>query len=178
MAETLSTLSLISFIVAAVFLVIAAFLWFAFGIPGVIGDLTGKTQKRSIEQIRAASASNTNKKTSGFLGKKTSSLGKREVQNSQIETGVLNENKASGVDSEATGLLDTNATELLDSQATGMLDDNATALLDSDATGLLIDDNTTGLLVEEEELRPKREGGMKLEMIEQVILIHTREIIK
>lgn len=54
MAKTLTDLSTVFFIVAAVGLVLAVFLWVFFNIPKVIGDLSGKTAKRSVAKIRAA----------------------------------------------------------------------------------------------------------------------------
>ena len=54
MAETLQTLSIISFAVAAACFVLAIFLWFFFKIPTVIGDLSGRTARKSIAQMRAA----------------------------------------------------------------------------------------------------------------------------
>lgn len=54
MAETLQLLSIISFAVAAVCLVLAVFLWFFFRIPDVIGDLSGRTARKSIAKMRAA----------------------------------------------------------------------------------------------------------------------------
>ena len=53
MAETLSTLSIISFVLAAVALAVAIVLWFFFDIPTVIGDLTGRTARKSIAKMRA-----------------------------------------------------------------------------------------------------------------------------
>lgn len=50
--ELLQTLSLVSFILAGVFFVLAVLLFFAYGILGVIGDLTGATARKAIEEIR------------------------------------------------------------------------------------------------------------------------------
>ena len=54
MAQTLQTLSIISFAVAGVCLVLAVFFWFFFKIPIVIGDLSGRTARKSIAKMRAA----------------------------------------------------------------------------------------------------------------------------
>lgn len=53
MAETLSTVSVISFAVAGVLLALAIVLGLFFEIPKVIGDLTGITAKRAIAKMRA-----------------------------------------------------------------------------------------------------------------------------
>lgn len=50
--NTLQTISLISFIVAAVFLVISLVLFFLLEIPKIVGDLSGRTARKAIESIR------------------------------------------------------------------------------------------------------------------------------
>ena len=52
MAETLSLISIVSFIAAAVCLVVTVILFFWFQIPSVIGDLSGRTARKSILQNR------------------------------------------------------------------------------------------------------------------------------
>lgn len=51
MAETLSMLSIISFIVAGVALAVAIFLWIFFKIPRVIGDLSGRMQGNLLQEL-------------------------------------------------------------------------------------------------------------------------------
>jgi len=53
MAETLSTLSIISFVLAVIALALAIVFWFFFDIPTVIGDLTGRTARKTIAKMRA-----------------------------------------------------------------------------------------------------------------------------
>lgn len=52
MVETLSTLSVTSYILAGVFLVTAIVLWFVLKIPRVIGDLSGRNARKSIAEMR------------------------------------------------------------------------------------------------------------------------------
>lgn len=52
MAETLSMISKISFVAAGICLVVAIILFIRFKIPNVIGDLSGKNARKSIEQMR------------------------------------------------------------------------------------------------------------------------------
>lgn len=52
MAETLSMISLISFLAAGAFAVLAVILWFVFRIPTVAGELSGRTAKKSVERMR------------------------------------------------------------------------------------------------------------------------------
>ena len=50
MADTLSLLSVIAFVIAGVSLAVAIFLWFFFHISSVIGDLSVRTARKSIEK--------------------------------------------------------------------------------------------------------------------------------
>jgi len=52
MAEILSTVSIVSFALAAVFIVLVVVFWIRFGILGIIGDLSGRTAKKSIAKMR------------------------------------------------------------------------------------------------------------------------------
>lgn len=173
MTQTLQTLSIISFAVAGVCLVLAVFFWFFFKIPTVVGDLSGKTARKSIAKMRAANEKTGAKaykgsKTNAERGKLTVSIldaGKSDKKNTTAdpnkpETGLLAENKADGLDSEATGMLD---------EETGRLDEE-TGFLDSEATGLLIDENKTAPLY-------TTAGDKRLEMLEEVMFVHTDEVI-
>lgn len=164
MAETLQLLSIISFAVAAACLVLAMFLWFFFRIPDVIGDLSGRTARKSIAKMRAANEKSGSKsykesKANAERGKLTGTMpgiqGKKtdNLDENKPETGLLNENKAEGLESEAIGMLE------------------------SETTGLLVDDDATAPLNMPEQKPKEKIGGKKLKMIEEVILIHTDEVI-
>ena len=73
---------------------------------------------------------------------------------------MLTENKADGFESEATGMLD-----------------EATSILGSETTGLLVDDNATAPLASLPRKFPAHSSGKQLEMIEEVMLVHTKEVI-
>lgn len=173
MAETLSTLSIISFAVAGVSFVLVVFFWFFFKIPTVIGDLSGRTARKSIAKMRAANEKTGAKsykesKTNAERGKLTGTMpdsGKLKKkkgihEDGKLETGLLADNKADGTASEETELLD-----------------EATGILGSDTTGLLIDENATAPLDTPTHKPMSRSGGKKLHMIEEVMLIHTDEVI-
>lgn len=156
MTETLQLLSIISFAVAAVCFAIAVFFWFFFKIPDVIGDLSGRTARRSIAKMRAANEKSGSKsykesKVNAERGKLTGTMpGIRKkktdrLDSSKPETGLLNENKAKEPASETTGLL---------------VEDEGTAPLDNQTDTFRV-----------------RSGGKKLKMLEEVILIHTEEVI-
>lgn len=174
MVHTLQTLSIISFAVAGVCLVVSVFFWFFFKIPTVIGDLSGRTARKSIAKMRAANEKNGTKtyktsKTNAERGKLTDTMpnmskskNKKEVDNnSKPETGLLAENRADGPESEVTGMLD-----------------KGTEILDYDATGLLIDENATVSLDTPAQKSTARIDGIKLEIIEDVMMIHTDEVIE
>lgn len=173
-AEILSLISLISYIIAGVSFVIALFLWFFFKIPSVIGDLSGRTAKKSIARKRARN------ERAGGKGYQPSAT--------NVERGKLTDTmqhsrrlkpdaeKAKRVDEAQmpeTGLLSSNKAEVIDIQQT--------EVLNNETTGLLIDEDETVALQEvlSEKTQPvvERIGEKKLTMIEEVILIHTDEVI-
>lgn len=167
MAETLSTLSIISFAVAGVCLVLALFFWFFFKIPTVISDLSGRTARKSIEKMRAANEKTGTKtykesKTNASRGKLTASIPDSEklkknktiINSDKPETGLLAENKANSIDSEETDILD------------------------SEATGLLINEEATASLDTAVPQVTKRTDGKKVKIIEEIMLVHTDEVIE
>ena len=50
--ELLKTLSLVSFILAGVLFLVAVALFFLLGVPRLVGDITGSTARKAIENIR------------------------------------------------------------------------------------------------------------------------------
>lgn len=82
MAEILSAASFISYIAAVAFGAVAIALWFLFKIPSVIGDLSGRNAKKSIEKMR--SQESIDKKNQQRLQKK-----KKEKRKTSQETGLL-----------------------------------------------------------------------------------------
>ena len=166
MAQTLQTLSIISFAIAGVCLVLAVFFWFFFKIPSVIGDLSGRTARKSIAKMRA-----TNEKTGAKSYKESKTNAERgKLTGTMPDSGKLNKkNEAPDDDKPETGLLVDNKANGLDSEKTGMLE--------SETTGLLIDENATAPLDAQAHNPIARTGGKKLEIIEEVILVHTEEVI-
>ena len=133
MAETLQTLSIISFAVAAACFVLAIFLWFFFKIPTVIGDLSGRTARKSIAQMRAANEKSGVKsykesKTNAERGKVTATM---------PDFGEINKKDSPGHD--------------CPSSTTQNHADNK---------------------------QPVRTGSKRLVIIEEVMLIHTDEVIE
>ena len=173
MAQKLQTLSIISFSVAGICLVLAIFFWFFFKIPTVISDLSGRTARKSIAKMRAGNEKTGTKyykesKTNAERGKLTGTMPdfaklKKETaapDNGKPETGLLAENKSGGLECEETGMLD-----------------EATSILDSETTGLLIDEDATGPLDDSAVKQITRTAAKKIKVIEEVMLVHTDEVI-
>lgn len=160
MAETLSNLSTILLISAGIFLALAVFFWFYFKIPHVIGYLTGKTAREDAARLRAsaAPAKAAKAKNTHMMESRvglTEALPQENPEESR-GTGILSENRAEELESEATGLLDDTRSGGNESEATGLLDEQAD--------------------VQNETAQPYR--GMKLVMLDEVMLIHTDEVIE
>lgn len=165
MAETLSLISIVSFVIAAIFLILAVILFIRFKIPSVIGDLSGRNARKSIEQMRERNEKSGNKsykpsKVNAERGKLTGTMkGERKEShstkrdNERPETGLLNENRVKKVS------------------------EQQTALLDEEATGILQDDNATEILVNDYEFEKNRTGGIAIEILEEVMIIHSNEIV-
>lgn len=163
MAETLSTLSIISFAIAGVSLALAVVLFICFKIPTAIGDLSGRNAKRSIARMRSGNEKSGNKsyrtsETNAARGKLTSTMhgigdqpkgrksdAKMTAQDQMPETGLLDENKAD---------------------------------LKEESTVLLNGAEETALLAETPKEPAKRVGGVKLTLLDEVMLIHTDEAIE
>lgn len=166
MADTLSTLSVISFAVAAVCLVLAVFLGIFFKIPTVISDLSGRTARKSIAKMRTA-----NEKT----GVKTYQASKTNANRGKLTGNIPDStdlNKMGSVinaGNPETGLLAANKAYSVDAEKTEMLR--------SETTGLLIDEEATATLTPTAAPAAKRSGGKALKLLEEVVLIHTDEVI-
>lgn len=162
LAKILFTASNVSFVLAVVCLVLAIVCFVKFKIPSVIGDLSGRTAKKSIELMRANNEKTGNK--SYRPGKVNESRGKL----TETMKGIKNKSPDT-VQRPETGLLAENMAETSYSEATDLLVD--------DATGSLIDLEATASLEKTMKTSPVREGGMKMDMLEEIILIHTEEVI-
>jgi len=179
MAETLSIISVACYAAAVFFLILAVFFFFFFRIPSVMGDLSGRTARKSIAKNRLRNEKSGSKsyrpsdvnKNRGTItgsmsekvgradktGKKAEKKSKKELvfatMDDRPETGLLNENSATSVD--------TNETAPLDTVVSGE-DSGTTEMLDAVAVP---------------EKSFIRGGGMKLTLLDEVIMVHTDEVI-
>lgn len=170
MAETLSMLSTISYVISGISFAVAVFLWFKFKIPAVYGDLSGRTARKSIAQMRA------NNEKSGAKGFRPSAVNaeRGKVTSAMTEPGKPQPKQKKQAKRQAaedgrpeTGLLNENLGYASQADETAMLIDDATAPLDDE----------TVPLVPFAAPRVQRRGGKKLVMIEEVILVHANEVI-
>lgn len=169
-AEILSLISLISYIIAGISLVLAVFFWFFFKIPSVIGDLSGRTAKKSIARMRA------HNERSGGVGYQPSSTNADRgrltdtMQHSRkLKFEPRKEKPVTESQRPETGLLESNKAVTVDNQQT--------ELLGGEATELLVDEAATAVLHEEPVKSARRTGGMELKLLEEVVLVHTNEVI-
>lgn len=174
-AEILSLVSLISYIIAGICLVLAVFFWFAFKIPSVIGDLSGRTARKSIARMRAS-----NEKAGGQGYKPSAANASRgkltdTMQHSKKLTADTPKAKAKSKAADSTGMPETGL--LSTNKAEPASADQTDLLAGRETTGLLIDEDATAPLNNEPVKRIKRVGGKKLDMIDEVIYIHTDEVI-
>lgn len=163
MAETLSTLSIVAFAVAGVSLVLAVVLFVYFRIPTVIGDLSGRNAKKSIARMRTSNEKSGNKsyrasETNAARGKLTSTMPGigEQPKKKKSDAKVITQDQM---------------------PETGLLKENKASLTE-ESTVLLDDTEETMLLAETSKEPAKRVGGVKLTLLEEVMLIHTEEVIE
>lgn len=167
MANTLSNLSVVAFIVAAAALAIALFLFFFFKIPKVLSDLSGRTARRSVAKIRSGNEAALGTFTPAGLS------GERNHAGSTLpltQTGVEGE--------EVTEISSRNNPDPrvfsrdIASELSG-----STRPLDADASAGAVDDETAvlnGAPQRPAALKPRR---VKLTVLETVVITHTHEVI-
>ena len=128
MAETLSMISLISFLAAGAFAILAVILWFVFRIPTVAGELSGRIAKKSIERMR----------------KSNEEAGKSRIGGENVKSDPLFESGG--------------------------------GVYYSEETIELTDENDAGAtrITQAERRRP----AAKIDLLEEILLIHTKEVIE
>lgn len=175
MARVLSIVSTVSFVLAGIFLIIAILLWIKFGILNIIGDLSGRTAKKSIAKMRENNEKvgkksfkpsfvnlGRGKLTDAMKGSEKLNKSDLKEYENQPETGILAKNKINGLYGSVTDILE-------DNNLTGLLNEKETEILDN---------STTNLLNEEvEDSLKKVTSSVDFKIIDEVILVHTDEFI-
>ena len=173
MADILSKISIGMFIVAVIFFIIAIILFVVFNIPYVVGDLSGKNAQRSIEKLRAVNEKTENKSyRSGTLkverGKITAPINLADNKNvgspryNATETSLLgNHGNVSVNNIEQTRAL--------------MNNDDTQPLFNGEENNTVALKNNTYINCNVEE---KCGICKKIQIIEEVIMIHTDEVLQ
>lgn len=155
MAETLSMLSTISFVVAGVALVGAIFLWVFFKIPRVIGDLSGRNARKSVARVRASNEKSGEKS----YRPSTVNAARGKLTNTMPQT-------QSGQPTEEMQPAGGNMPE------TSLLAENRAQFEGAAGTELLGLDTAPPAAVQ------NAAQGKRLHMLEEIMLIHTDEVIE
>ena len=206
-AKTASALGIVSkvmFALAAVCLAFALYSFIVFKIPAVIGDLTGRTAKKSIEKMRRENETsgkksfrptaeamergtitapvNESKKESKRLSKSTNKVQTSKsapTATAQKSTAGSNATVSLGYDSDATEVLTETISAPAYSQETVQLssDTLATQKLEYDDGGTEVLTDGTQVLSQADLNRALHETTVKMKMVQDIVLIHTEEII-
>ena len=152
MASTFGTISIVLFVLAAVCLAFGIFAFITFRIPSIIGDLTGRNARKSIEQMRE----------SNEKGRKKSYRSHPVASARGTITEPIEESRQEKRDG---GSKETYA---------GI---NATIRLNYNASGTEILGGSTEVLSEDIAYTALNEIPVKMKMIQDIVLIHTEEVI-
>ncbi len=155
LASAHKTTSIVLFVLALVCLAFGVFSFIAFKIPTIIGDLTGRNARKSIEQMREANEKG----------------GKKSYRPHPVAS-------ARGTITEPIVVASREENQTGRGQPTDVLDDeNATEKLNYNETGTEILDGGTQVLSEESIQSALHEKTVKVKMIQDIVLVHTEETI-
>lgn len=171
MASIFKIVSIVLFSLAAVCLVFAVFAFITFKIPNVIGDLTGRNARKSIEKMRDANEKGGKKSyrphpVASDRGTLTEPIKQSKKESKKLSKTAKTEPKRK----ESQTFDGSGATDVLE-------DINATTKLDYNADGTEILSAGTEVLSEETMQTALNENTVKIKMIQNIILIHTEEVI-
>lgn len=154
MAEILSRISIISFVLATLCFLLATILWFRFKIPVIIGDLTGRNAKKSIARIRSKNE-RTGKKhyTPSYTNKERGKLTEK-IKDEQADDTMPLENSE--------------VTEKLFPKV------NQNGFDDQGQETMLLNDIGTELFQDEAK---EDEMIVSMQLLEEIMIIHTEEVI-
>lgn len=171
MASIFKIVSIVLFSLAAVCLVFAIFAFITFKIPNVIGDLTGRNARKSIEKMRDANEKGGKKSYRPHPVASDRGTLTEPIKQSKKESKKLSKTAKPEPQRKEPHTFD-------GSGATDVLKDiNATTKLDYDADGTEILNAGTQVLSEEVMQTALNENTVKIKMIQNIILIHTEEVI-
>jgi len=187
-AMTWLIISIVGYSLAGILLIVAIFMFIKMNIPAIVGDLTGRTAKREIQELREQNQSGNKRNTP------TAFNIERQAKTRGFRTGALSKVGKTGRTAPTTehsrpktGNLETELLEDPNNQSTELLHDD-TALLNEEGTldtvlltdeTALLDDNMkrldeTTVLTNDEEAIP----AVSFNIIKDIKVIHTNEVIE
>lgn len=187
MAQVYNIISIVGFSLAGIFFILAVVFWIRFNIPKIVGDLTGRTARKSISQMRSENERSgkkvyTPQPSAGSGSIRLKNLGDEKTASLSVEKGSKSD------ENEKTELLEQQAetelltegmeTELLGQEMeTELLKEAEDTTLLGGTDELLENDNETGLL-DEGTILLNEEGNVRdFRIIQSIVYIHTQEVI-
>lgn len=178
MADTLYMISNISFILMIIFLALSIFFVIKFNIIEIIGDLSGITAKKSIKRIRENNEKSGVKKYHPSKINKERGLLTEDMEQSKKLKYKISDNR--NEISERTELLinrnniednKIKGTEVLDNGTTALDDEQETDVLSKEINATEDKNNKVSMF------GPIAKDAVALKMIDDVVIVHTKEII-
>ncbi|MCI5917804.1 MAG: hypothetical protein MRZ75_00520 [Roseburia sp.] len=167
-ATVYQIISIVGFGLAALFLVVAIILFFAFDVVALYGEVSGKTADKQVKELRE------NNKRASSRRREPEKSGRLEKSSKQIAKGIF-EGKQTPAMEEETNVLDEGTTVL--KEGTMVLNEETTVL--EEGTTVLSEETTVleeGTTVLEEEATDNSDSGEFI-MLEDDVEIHTDETI-
>ncbi len=170
MAKTYGIISIVMFCLAGVCLAFGIFCFFRFNIPKIIGDLSGRTARKSIEHMRAENEKSGNKsyrphpvaQSRGTVTEPIKQSGKFKTAQKQ----PASSNFAPSLSNIGSG-----ATDVLD-------DPNATQPLSFGYGATEVLEEKTQILSNNDDIHGyQNQSKTKLKMIQNIVFINTEEVI-
>lgn len=179
LASTLNVVSIVLFALAGACLTLAIFSFIKFKIPRIIGDLTGRNARKSIEEMRAENEKSGRK---SYRPHPVASDRGTLTEPIKQHSGKLKKPKSQKLKKEQTAATQSAPTAPqhsgIGSGATDVLDDvNATVKLDYDENGTEVLSEGTQVLSNEQLQQAVNQTSVKFKMIQDIVLVHTEEII-
>lgn len=179
MASTLSNLSVIAFVLAGVFFAVAVALFIVLKIPKVIDYFTNRSAKKTVQQMVSSNgpskiASFQTSPSNKARGKVTEQVDIQPPQ--KKKTGKLanapSSQQLSPGERPETGLLSEKENH------TAYLDPTEELVLDLAAETESLDDHATSVLPETIEKVASNRPRIEMEKLEEVVFIHTDEVLR
>ncbi len=143
LATIYNLISIVAFIIAGIAFAAAVFMWFKFGILKIIGDLSGRTARKSIEQKRSA-----NEKSGKKSYRPTPNAVERGAltdtidQNVKLKKEKKKSEKLARTEKPAKTAKTKAKESIAENQTAVLIDDNATTVLETNETEVLNDGTT------------------------------------